>query len=175
MEVINIDNQKTKTCSVCGEKYPATTEYFYKKKNGLYGLESRCKNCAKLKRTNDRIKNNKTKTITISLSEDEYKIAKDKAQNLNMNLSDYLKFSVLKNNSSYMLTVDKNLTDFEAYELSKIGININQIAHICNTTGNMYPTDIKYLKDIMQECWILMDKMYKKIDNINKIASELDR
>ena len=102
------------------------------------------------------------------------KTAKEKADNLGLSLPDYLKLSVLKNNSGYMLTVDKNLTDSEAYELSKIGTNINQIAHVCNATGNIYASDIRYLRDMIQECWILMDKMYKKIDDITKIASELE-
>ena len=34
-----------KTCTKCGETLPATTEYFYKKKNNKYGLHSICKKC----------------------------------------------------------------------------------------------------------------------------------
>ena len=34
-----------KRCTKCGETLPATTEYFYKHKNGKYGLESICKKC----------------------------------------------------------------------------------------------------------------------------------
>ena len=34
-----------KTCTKCGKTLPATTEYFYKAKNGKYGLESICKKC----------------------------------------------------------------------------------------------------------------------------------
>ena len=71
MEVINISDEKSKICSVCGKEYPATTEYFYKKKNGLYGLESRCKSCAKSRRTNDRLKNINSKTISVTLSKSE--------------------------------------------------------------------------------------------------------
>lgn len=34
-----------KTCTKCGQTLPATLEYFYKKKRGLYGLYARCKEC----------------------------------------------------------------------------------------------------------------------------------
>lgn len=34
-----------KTCTKCGQLLPATTEFFYKKKRGLYGLYAHCKQC----------------------------------------------------------------------------------------------------------------------------------
>lgn len=34
-----------KQCSKCGVEYPATAEFFYSNKNGLYGLRSDCKAC----------------------------------------------------------------------------------------------------------------------------------
>ena len=36
---------QTKRCSKCERVLPATTEYFYKNKNGKYGLNSWCKKC----------------------------------------------------------------------------------------------------------------------------------
>lgn len=36
---------KYKICTGCKEELPATLKYFYKQKNGLYGLESKCKKC----------------------------------------------------------------------------------------------------------------------------------
>ena len=44
---------KTKICTKCGKGKPATTEFFYKSKNGKYGFESRCKDCVKLYRINN--------------------------------------------------------------------------------------------------------------------------
>jgi hypothetical protein len=35
----------TKTCSVCQETFPATTEYFHKKIGGKYGVTTKCKLC----------------------------------------------------------------------------------------------------------------------------------
>ena len=34
-----------KTCTKCGEEYPATPEYFYKEKMGVGGLRAECKKC----------------------------------------------------------------------------------------------------------------------------------
>lgn len=36
----------TRTCTSCKTEYPATLEYFYKQRNGKYGLKSICKDCA---------------------------------------------------------------------------------------------------------------------------------
>jgi hypothetical protein len=36
---------KTKVCTVCGEEYPATTDYFYAHHNKRDGLETRCIFC----------------------------------------------------------------------------------------------------------------------------------
>ena len=38
-------NLSEKTCTKCGEIFPATAEYFYKFKKGKYGLRSECKKC----------------------------------------------------------------------------------------------------------------------------------
>jgi hypothetical protein len=35
----------TKTCTKCGETYPATFEYFFREKRGKYGLRSKCRAC----------------------------------------------------------------------------------------------------------------------------------
>lgn len=34
-----------RTCTKCGETFPATADFFYKKERGLYGLFSHCKKC----------------------------------------------------------------------------------------------------------------------------------
>jgi hypothetical protein len=37
----------TKTCTKCGEKKEATTDFFYKQKRGKYGLRADCKVCSR--------------------------------------------------------------------------------------------------------------------------------
>lgn len=171
MEEIN-----KKVCAgQCGRELPATLEYFYKKKNGLYGVGSVCKKCDNIRRKNNlKInKDNGMKTVSTTITKEEYEEALKRSKEINMNMNDYMKLGLLKNNSKYMICVDKTLTDNEAYELSKIGTNINQIAHVCNATGKVYSSDIKALKEMIERCWMLMDKMYNKIDEINEVSLEL--
>ena len=44
-KILESNEMHFKTCTKCGETLPATTEYFYKQKNGKYGLLSICKKC----------------------------------------------------------------------------------------------------------------------------------
>ena len=37
--------EKYKTCTKCGEKFEATLEFFYKRKDGKFGLSAKCKTC----------------------------------------------------------------------------------------------------------------------------------
>jgi 5-methylcytosine-specific restriction endonuclease McrA len=39
------DTTPTKVCRICSKELPATTEHFYRKSNGRYGLYSVCKRC----------------------------------------------------------------------------------------------------------------------------------
>ena len=36
-----------KTCTICGETFPATAEYFYRQRGGKNGLQAKCKPCFK--------------------------------------------------------------------------------------------------------------------------------
>lgn len=40
-----MDSIPYKRCKICGVEFPATTEFFYKKKGGKYGVNSRCIPC----------------------------------------------------------------------------------------------------------------------------------
>jgi hypothetical protein len=52
----NTDINIKQTCTGdCGNEFPATLDYFYKKKNGKFGVRSRCKECSK-KRDKERNK-----------------------------------------------------------------------------------------------------------------------
>jgi 5-methylcytosine-specific restriction endonuclease McrA len=46
-KTLKVYNGEMKTCTHCQEEFPATTEYFHKKKSGLYGISEMCKSCAK--------------------------------------------------------------------------------------------------------------------------------
>lgn len=41
-------------------------------------------------------------------------------------------------------------------EMHKIGVNINQIAKEVNTTGDLYPEEMKELKEMVKEIWHIL-------------------
>ena len=41
-------------------------------------------------------------------------------------------------------------------EMHKIGVNINQIAKKVNTTGDLYPEEMKELKEMVKELWRIL-------------------
>jgi len=43
-----------KICKKCGEEFPATMEFFDKKKDGKYGFKARCKRCIKIYRAENK-------------------------------------------------------------------------------------------------------------------------
>ena len=55
----------------------------------------------------------------------------------------------------YIIKVDH--TDIKAMtaEIQKIGVNVNQIAHRVNATGNVYAEDIAEIKGALEEIWRL--------------------
>ena len=82
----------------------------------------------------------------------ENKMLKQKAKESNSSEADFLRNCILNKNTDYVLR--KEVLDI-LYELRKIGVNINQIAHIANSTNqimeNKYETNYKELMMIIEE------------------------
>ena len=82
----------------------------------------------------------------------ENKMLKQKAKESNSSEADFLRNCILNKNTDYVLR--KEVLDI-LYELRKIGVNINQIAHIANSTNqimeNKYETNYKELMKIIEE------------------------
>ena len=87
----------------------------------------------------------------------ENRMLKEKARESNSTEADLLRNCILKRNIDYVLR--KEILDI-LYELRKIGTNINQIAHIANSTNqimeNKYEANYKELMKIIEE---LRDKL----------------
>jgi hypothetical protein len=56
------------------------------------------------------------------------------------------------------LVVHVDLSTFQtlAAEVNKVGVNINQIARVVNSTGMIYGDDMNRLKEGMEEIWRLL-------------------
>ena len=82
----------------------------------------------------------------------ENRMLKEKAKESNSSEADFLRNCILNKNTDYVLR--KEVLDI-LYELRKIGVNINQIAHIANSTNqimdNKYETNYKELMKIIEE------------------------
>ena len=96
----------------------------------------------------------KTKVMPRSfrLSPEEDKMLKEKCKEQNISKSKFIKNCIIGKQVDYVLR--KSILDI-LYELRKIGTNINQIAHIANSTNqimdNKYETNYKELMTIIEE------------------------
>lgn len=49
-----------------------------------------------------------------------------------------------------------------ANQLRRIGVNVNQIAHMVNVRDNVFKSDIEELADQVNECWKLVNDFVKQ-------------
>ena len=66
--------------------------------------------------------------------------------------------SKTKNMGAYLrkMAIDGYILKKQYEEMHKIGININQIAKKVNTTGDLYPEEMKELKEMVKELWHIL-------------------
>ena len=103
---------------------------------------------------------NRKHKITLYLSDDELYILKNKAQLSNLgSMSAYLRNLIIY---GYVYDVDYKFLHDYSVELSRIGNLINQIAKRANATGNLYPEDMKEVKELMEKIWHTHESMLSK-------------
>ena len=56
----------------------------------------------------------------------------------------------------YIVNTDTTPLKKQFEEMHKIGVNINQIAKKVNTTGDLYPEEMKELKDMLNKIWHIL-------------------
>jgi hypothetical protein len=99
---------------------------------------------------------NKTKIIKCRVTPEEYEIIIKKAKKANMNLSRYLSFSALEKD----IVVFEDLKKF-THQLSKVGVNLNQIAMLCHQ-GKITCPDILPVKKVVTEIWQSLTSLTQK-------------
>ena len=85
----------------------------------------------------------RSKQIRVHLSENELKIAKEKAAYCGLNMSEYIRKII---NDGVIIKYDINGLRDLCNEINKIGVNINQIAKQVNSTKSIYGNDIANLQ-----------------------------
>ncbi len=75
-------------------------------------------------------------------------------------IESFREFAVRLLSDGYILNIDTTQIHSYAYEVNKIGVNLNQIAHKINMLDKENP-DIYLLKKDMEECLFLMNELTK--------------
>lgn len=99
--------------------------------------------------------------IKIRATDYEYMLIKERKEESGADsLNEYILKAAI---DGYIINVD--YSDFKQliFELNKIGVNINQIAHKVNSTNQVYQTDMDELQDNMKLIWKLIRAKLQQI------------
>jgi len=55
-----------------------------------------------------------------------------------------------------IVNTDTTYLEKQYYEMHKIGVNINQLARLANSTGSVTPEEMKELKGMIKEIWHIL-------------------
>ena len=69
------------------------------------------------------------------------------------NMETYLRKMAI---DGYIVNTDTTPLKKQFEEMHKIGVNINQIAKKVNTTGDLYPEEMKELKEMVNKIWHIL-------------------
>ncbi len=88
------------------------------------------------------------------VSDEEYKMIRRKMYlSHTRNMSAYLRKMAI---DGYILHTDTAPLKKQYEEMHKIGVNINQIAKKVNATGELYPEEMKEVKELIQQIWHIL-------------------
>lgn len=169
-----MEQTKNKKCSKCGKEYPNTLEFFSKKGNKLRNI---CRECdKKMRKERAKKEKEKTKKSRLVLTENQEEAFTKKAQEFNMSRTDFLKLIIVKAESESLIKIDPKCFDVFNNQIMGIATNINQIAHICNSTKNVYKSDVDNLKNEfkkIREWQRELEEQFKMIDTSIKYTNEV--
>ena len=91
--------------------------------------------------------------IIFYVNDDELQRIEKKRKSIGINSrSAYLRKVAV---DGYVIHIDYAYLKEHTRQIRMIGININQIAHHLNATGEIYKTDMESIKKMMEEIWRL--------------------
>ncbi|WDV47872.1 plasmid mobilization relaxosome protein MobC [Clostridiaceae bacterium M8S5] len=100
---------------------------------------------------------NKTKRINVRVTEVEYRKIIARAKKANMNVSNYVALSAMKDE----IFIYKNLGDL-THQLSKLGNNINQLTMLAHQ-GKLKTVDLTNCKKELSQVWSTMAKSTESV------------
>ncbi len=104
----------------------------------------------------------RNKNIKIRVSENELAHIKERAEASGMNISGYMRKCAV--DGKIILYETKNVFGLKT-ALKAIGINVNQIAAVVNSTGSVYAKDIEDLKNKVQNMDIALRNYLKPLES----------
>lgn len=105
----------------------------------------------------------RNEVIYLRLTKDEKQEVINKMESIGMtNLNDFVRKILL---IGTVIRVDTNGLNNLAYEVSKVGNNINQIAKHANQTNNINSEDIELITKDLDYIKTFISNFYKKINN----------
>ena len=109
----------------------------------------------------------KTKRFEIRLSENEYVQLQALAEDFEMTVSDYIRWSIFQRNVTMRILLDDESSALSKirFQLDKIGTNINQIAKVLNS-GFVNP---QMFRDELKAMFL---EIHNEIDLLNRVQSE---
>lgn len=96
----------------------------------------------------------KDKRVTIRFSDDEYELLKQKADDFDITLSNYIRKKALGNRERITNKCTKELL----YHINRIGNNLNQIAKQCNINQSVDKLVLKELVEIERQLNKLLEQ-----------------
>ena len=94
----------------------------------------------------------RARRLFINVTDEEYEAIKLRMERCHYdNLGAYARRMMI--DGGILVVDDKEEIKQFTYELNKIGTNINQIAHLANSTGCVSASSIEELKEMMMTIW----------------------
>ena len=105
----------------------------------------------------------KTERLQLRFSPEEKEMLTQKASEAHMTLSDYIS-SLIENKK---IIVVENIPQLYL-EITRIGVNINQIAHVANSQKYVNTQQIYEVKNLLREVEKNMEKIINALDNYDE-------
>lgn len=94
----------------------------------------------------------------VRVTDAERQMILDRANRCHMKIvSDYIRIMAI--DGCIFCVDDSEHIDKVAYELHKIGVNINQIAHAANATQTISADEVKIIQQQQKEIWKLLNRL----------------
>ena len=99
---------------------------------------------------------NRTRDIPIQFfvtAEEKKMIRKKMILSRTANMGAYLREMAI---DGIIVSTDTTYLEKQFYEMHKIGVNVNQLARLANSTGAVTPEEMKELKGMIKEIWHIL-------------------